>query len=128
MGLILAARRSPKKWYVPSPDPEPLQKKHCPPSQREIKESSHPVRLGEAGTVEQIRLPSIGMSEPQTDKEAQLSKSTTVDTDAVIEALDDRLVQLQGVVDLADSALGRLHGRVATGETSVWIHLQPSPS
>ncbi|KAI3712401.1 hypothetical protein L1987_70957 [Smallanthus sonchifolius] len=70
--------------------------------------------------MEQIKPPSIGTNEPQ-DPEAQLSQSTTEDSDAVMEALDDCLVQLQGVVDLVDTALGRLHGRVATGETRLTI-------
>ncbi|KAI3762613.1 hypothetical protein L1987_53050 [Smallanthus sonchifolius] len=56
----------PKKRALSSPDLEPLPKKHCPSSRREIEKSSY---------------------------------------------------LLQGVLDLADSALGRLHGRVNMGVT-----------
>ncbi|KAI3827754.1 hypothetical protein L1987_01837 [Smallanthus sonchifolius] len=90
----LARRRTPCKTVLPpkkrslsSTDTEPLPKRPCLTSQREIGESSHQ------------------------------SVDTSEDSEAIIEALDDRLVQLQGVVDLNDSALGRLHGRVTAGET-----------
>ncbi|KAI3687283.1 hypothetical protein L1987_80977 [Smallanthus sonchifolius] len=39
-----------------------------------------------------IKQPSIGSTKPQHDPEAQLSQSTTEDSDAVMEALDDHLV------------------------------------
>ncbi|KAI3816243.1 hypothetical protein L1987_15936 [Smallanthus sonchifolius] len=110
-----------KKWALPSPDTEPLPKRYCPPSQREIGETFHPVRPREVGSVEQIRPPIIGMSKPQQDPGAQLSEDTSEDSDAIIEAPDDRLVQLQGIVDLNDSALGRLHGRVTPGETQLAV-------
>ncbi|KAI3784516.1 hypothetical protein L1987_43615 [Smallanthus sonchifolius] len=61
--------------------------------------------------------PNIERSDPQPDPGAQQSEDTSEDSDAIIEALDDRLVQLQDVVDLNDSALGRRHGRVTVGET-----------
>ncbi|KAI3797670.1 hypothetical protein L1987_32931 [Smallanthus sonchifolius] len=80
-------------------------------------DTSNEERLGNLTIREPTIPPSTKRSEPQQDPEAQLSESTNKDSDAVMEALDDRLVQLQGVVDLADSALGRLHGRVAVGET-----------
>ncbi|KAI3815753.1 hypothetical protein L1987_15434 [Smallanthus sonchifolius] len=51
-----------------------------------------------------------------TSWDLHASEDTSEDSDAIIEALDDRLVQLQDVVDLNDSALGRLHGRVTAGE------------
>ncbi|KAI3754641.1 hypothetical protein L1987_54428 [Smallanthus sonchifolius] len=44
--------RPPKKRALSSPNLEPLSKKHCPPSQREIEETSHPVRPREAGPME----------------------------------------------------------------------------
>ncbi|KAI3821474.1 hypothetical protein L1987_09042 [Smallanthus sonchifolius] len=57
----LACRRTTLKTVLPSkkralssPDPEPLRKKHCPPSQREIEVSFHPTRTREAGSMEQI--------------------------------------------------------------------------
>ncbi|KAI3754549.1 hypothetical protein L1987_54334 [Smallanthus sonchifolius] len=95
--------------------------KHCPPSQREIEDTSHPVRPREAGSTEKIKPSTIGSTKPQQDPEAQLSQSTTQDSAAVMEALDDRLVQLQGVVDLTDTTLRRLHGRVVMGETRLTI-------
>ncbi|KAI3676480.1 hypothetical protein L1987_86089 [Smallanthus sonchifolius] len=113
--------RPPKKRALSSPNLEPLPKKHCPPSQREIAETSHPVMPREEGFMEQIDPPNIGSTKPQQDPETQLSQSTTEDSDVVMEALDDHLVQLQGVVNLTDTALRRLHRRVATGETRLTI-------
>ncbi|KAI3807874.1 hypothetical protein L1987_23810 [Smallanthus sonchifolius] len=79
---------------------------------------SYSITYGEDTSSEEPTIPpNTERIEPQPDPEAQLSVSTNEDSDAVMEALDDHLVQLQGVVDLADSALGRLHGRVAVGET-----------
>ncbi|KAI3825382.1 hypothetical protein L1987_06865 [Smallanthus sonchifolius] len=80
-------------------------------------ESARDWGIQEVGTTEPTIPPNTERSEPQPDLEAQLIKSTNEDSDVVMEALDDRLVQIQGVVDVADSALGRLHGRVAMGET-----------
>ncbi|KAI3783336.1 hypothetical protein L1987_42414 [Smallanthus sonchifolius] len=84
----------PKKWALPSPDTEPLPKRHCPSSQREIGEPFHPVMPREVGSMEQIRPSNIGTSERKQDLGAQLSEDTSVDSDAIIEAPDDRLVQL----------------------------------
>ncbi|KAI3797808.1 hypothetical protein L1987_33071 [Smallanthus sonchifolius] len=55
----------PKKRALPSPDTEPLPNRHFPPSKREIGKPFHPVRPREVGSMEQIRPPSIGTSEPQ---------------------------------------------------------------
>ncbi|KAI3814405.1 hypothetical protein L1987_19160 [Smallanthus sonchifolius] len=107
----------PKKRALSPTDTDPLPKRHCLLNQLEIGESSHQVRPQEVGPTESTIPPSTERSEPQQDQEAQLSESTNEDSDVVMEALDDRLVQLQGVLDLADSTLGRLHGRVTVGET-----------
>ncbi|KAI3805379.1 hypothetical protein L1987_27713 [Smallanthus sonchifolius] len=72
--------------------------------------SSEEVRPQEVGPTEPTIPPNTERSEPQPDPGTQQSKDTSEDSDAVIEALDDHLVQLQGVVDLNDSTLGRLHG------------------
>ncbi|KAI3825422.1 hypothetical protein L1987_06909 [Smallanthus sonchifolius] len=109
----------PKKRALFSTDTEPLPKRHYLLNQLEIVEYSHQVRPQEVGPTELTIPPNTERSEPQPDPEAQLSESTNEDSDAVMEALDDRLVQLQGVVDLVDSALRRLHGRVAMGETQL---------
>ncbi|KAI3786534.1 hypothetical protein L1987_40284 [Smallanthus sonchifolius] len=77
-----------KKRALSLPDTEPFPKKHCLSSQREVGESSH-----------------------------QQSEDTSEDSDAIIEALDDHLVRLQGEVGLNGSTLGSLHGRVTIGET-----------
>ncbi|KAI3762699.1 hypothetical protein L1987_53140 [Smallanthus sonchifolius] len=110
---------------------------------------SHPYTATlQPGSMEDSRPPSIVTSESQQDPEAQLNKNSSEDLNAVMEALDDRLVQLQGVVDLADSDLGSLHGQVTMGKTRMaaaeheviaseqrmrepaiaWIFLQLSPS
>ncbi|KAI3776194.1 hypothetical protein L1987_40325 [Smallanthus sonchifolius] len=107
----------PKKRTLSSTDTDPLPKRHCLTSQREIRESSHQVRPQEVGPTEQIIPPNTVMNEPQPDPGAQQSEDTSEDSDAIIEALDDRLVQLPGVVGLHGSALGRLHERVTAGET-----------
>ncbi|KAI3813919.1 hypothetical protein L1987_18654 [Smallanthus sonchifolius] len=119
-----ACRRTPLKTVLPpkkralSPTyTEPLPKRHCLLNHLEIGESSHQVRPQEVGPNELTIPTTTERSEPQQDPEAQLSESTNEDSNAVMEALDDRVVQLQGVVDLADSVFGRLHGRVAVGET-----------
>ncbi|KAI3825652.1 hypothetical protein L1987_07183 [Smallanthus sonchifolius] len=79
------------------------------------------VRPQEVGPTEPTIPPSTERSETQPDLGAQQSEDTSEDSDAIIEAVDDRLVQLQGMVDLNDSALGRLHGRVTTGETLLTV-------
>ncbi|KAI3827814.1 hypothetical protein L1987_01899 [Smallanthus sonchifolius] len=107
----------PKKLALSTTDIKTLPKRQCLLNQLEIGKSSHQVRPQEVGPTEPPIPPSTERSEPLHDPEAQLSESTNEDSDAVMEALDDLLVQLQGVVDLANSALGRLHGRVAVGET-----------
>ncbi|KAI3784170.1 hypothetical protein L1987_43264 [Smallanthus sonchifolius] len=107
----------PKKRALSSTDTEPLPKRQCLSNQLEIGESSQQVRPREVGPTEPTIPPNTARSKPQPDPEAQLSESSNEGSDAVMEALDDRLVQIQGVVDLADSVLGRLHGRVAMGET-----------
>ncbi|KAI3797633.1 hypothetical protein L1987_32893 [Smallanthus sonchifolius] len=107
----------PKKRALSSTDAEPLPKRHCLLNQVEIGKLSHQIRPKDVGPIEQTRPTSPRMSKPQPDPEAQLSEDASKDSDAIIEALDDRLVQLQGVVDLNDSALKRLHGRVTIGET-----------
>ncbi|KAI3816679.1 hypothetical protein L1987_16382 [Smallanthus sonchifolius] len=107
----------PKKRALSPTDTEPLPKRHYLLNQLEIGESSRQVRPQEVGPTEPTIPPSTERSELQEGPKAQLSESTNEDSDAVMEALDDRLVQLQGVVDLVDSALGRLHGRVALGKT-----------
>ncbi|KAI3773897.1 hypothetical protein L1987_48436 [Smallanthus sonchifolius] len=90
---------------------------HCLLNQLEIGVSSHQIRPKDAGPIEHTRPPSPEMSEPQLYPEEQLSKDASEDSDAIIEALDDYLVQLQSEVGLHDLALGRLHGRVTVGET-----------
>ncbi|KAI3819624.1 hypothetical protein L1987_13465 [Smallanthus sonchifolius] len=82
----------PKKWTLSSPYTEPIPKRHCLTSQREIGESSHQIRPNDAGPTEQIIPPSTEMSEPQPDPGAQQSYDTSEDSDAIMEALDDRLV------------------------------------
>ncbi|KAI3819680.1 hypothetical protein L1987_13527 [Smallanthus sonchifolius] len=76
-----------------------------------------PKKPQEVGPTEPTIPPSTERSKPQPDPGAQQSEDTSEDSDAIIEALDDRLVQLQDVVDLNDSELGKLHGRVTAGET-----------
>ncbi|KAI3825421.1 hypothetical protein L1987_06908 [Smallanthus sonchifolius] len=100
----------PKKRALYSTDTESLPKRHCLLNQLEIMESAHQVRPQEVGPTELTIPPNTERSEPQPDQEAQLSESTNEDSDAVMEAQDYRLVQLQGVVDIVDSALGSLHG------------------
>ncbi|KAI3813067.1 hypothetical protein L1987_17783 [Smallanthus sonchifolius] len=107
----------PKKRALSPTYTELLPNRHCLLNQLEIGESSRQVRPQEVGPTEPTIPPSTDRSEPHQDPEAQLNESTNEDSDAVMEALDDRLVQLQRVVDLADSALRRLHGRVSVGET-----------
>ncbi|KAI3744831.1 hypothetical protein L1987_57924 [Smallanthus sonchifolius] len=92
-----------------STDTELLPKRHYLVNQLEIRESSHQVRPQEVGPTEHTIPPRTKRSEPQPDLGAQQSKDTSEDSDAVIEALDNCLVQLQGVMDLNDSALGRLY-------------------
>ncbi|KAI3773873.1 hypothetical protein L1987_48412 [Smallanthus sonchifolius] len=75
----------PKKRTCSAPDTEPFPKRHFLSSQREVGESSH-----------------------------QQSKDTNEDSDAILEALDDLLVQLQAEVGLNGLALVRLHGQVTT--------------
>ncbi|KAI3813945.1 hypothetical protein L1987_18680 [Smallanthus sonchifolius] len=86
MGRTLEVRRTArktvlllKKRALSSTNDEPLPKRHCLTSQQEIGESTHP------------------------------SEDTSEDSDAIMEALDDRLVQLHGEVGLHDLAVGRLH-------------------
>ncbi|KAI3819701.1 hypothetical protein L1987_13549 [Smallanthus sonchifolius] len=107
----------PKKRALSPTDTEPLPKRHSFLNQLEIGESSRLVRPQEVGPTDPTIPPSTERSEPHQDPKAQLSESTNEDSDDVMEALDDRLVQLQGIVDLAYLALGRLHGRVSMGQT-----------
>ncbi|KAI3797664.1 hypothetical protein L1987_32925 [Smallanthus sonchifolius] len=59
-----------------------------------IGESSHQVRPQEVRPNEPTIPPNTERSEPQPDLEAQPSKSTNEDSDAIMKALDDRLVHL----------------------------------
>ncbi|KAI3821198.1 hypothetical protein L1987_08757 [Smallanthus sonchifolius] len=111
----------PKKRALSSTDTESLPKRHCLLNQLEIGESSHQVSPQEVGPTEPTIPSSTERSEPQPDPGAQQSEDTSENSDAIIEALDDRLVQLQGVVDLNDSALGRLYRRVTMGETRLEV-------
>ncbi|KAI3774252.1 hypothetical protein L1987_48800 [Smallanthus sonchifolius] len=69
-----------------------------------IEESFHRVRPQEVVPTVSTIPPRNEKREPQPDPGAQQSEDTSEDSDAIIEALDDRLVLLQGVVDLNDSA------------------------
>ncbi|KAI3821439.1 hypothetical protein L1987_09007 [Smallanthus sonchifolius] len=110
---------SPKKRTLSSIDAKPLPKRHCLLNQLDIGMSFHEIMPRDLGPTEHTRPPSFGMTEPQPDPEAQLSEDASEDSDAIREALDDRLVQLQGEVGLHDLAVGRLHERVTAGETGL---------
>ncbi|KAI3744763.1 hypothetical protein L1987_57854 [Smallanthus sonchifolius] len=117
----------PKKQALSSTDNEPLPKRHCLLSQLvlghtvedDLSESeidTEPVIVAQKSEADDDVFMAPGASSLE---EKDTSEDTSEDSDAIIEALDDRLVQLQGVVDLNVSALGRLHGRVTMGET--WL-------
>ncbi|KAI3814075.1 hypothetical protein L1987_18820 [Smallanthus sonchifolius] len=111
-----------QKERTPTPTLErlchPLPKRHFLTSQQEIGESSHQVRPQEVRPTEPTIPPSTERSEPpQPDPGAQQSEDTGEDSDAIMEALDDRLAQIQGEVGLHDLSVGRLHGRVTAGKT-----------
>ncbi|KAI3819588.1 hypothetical protein L1987_13429 [Smallanthus sonchifolius] len=84
----------PKKRARSSTDAKPLPKRHCLLNQLEIGESSHRIRPKDVRPIEQTRPPIPRMSKPQPVPKAQLSEDASEDSDDIIEALNDRLVQL----------------------------------
>ncbi|KAI3825344.1 hypothetical protein L1987_06826 [Smallanthus sonchifolius] len=91
-GTAIKTVLPPKKRALSPTDTEPLPKRHCLLNKLGIGESSHQVRPQEVGPTEPTIPPTTERSEPQQDPEAQLSESTNEDSDAAMEALDDRLV------------------------------------